>query len=69
MLRDYYPDDASVIHVMTRAEHSYRIALYTTSVSFLFQIVKFCLSILKMFIRERQMIHLAEVFDQSFTLL
>lgn len=28
MLRDYYLDDASVIHVMTRAEHPYRIALH-----------------------------------------
>lgn len=66
MRRDYYLDDASIIHVMTRAEHPYRLALHTsqqTSVSFLFQIVKFCLSVLTMFIHEGQMTHLAEVYD------
>lgn len=55
MLRDYYLDDASIIHVMTRAAHSYRVSLRTsqqTSVSFLFQIVEFCLCVLKMFIYE-----------------
>lgn len=52
---DYYLDDASIIHVMTRAQHSYRVALHSfqqTPVSFLFQMVKFCLEVLKRFVGE-----------------
>lgn len=70
MLRDCYLADASIIHVMTRAEHSYGISPRTSqqiSVSFLFQIVKLCLSIFKMFIHKRQMMHLPELYEQSFT--
>lgn len=67
---DYYLDDASIIHVITRAQHSYRVAPHSfqqTPSSFLFQMVKFCLEVLKRFISEGQKIGRGEVHDWSLT--
>lgn len=69
---DYYLDDASIIHVITRAQHSYRTGQHSfqqTPFSFLFRMVKFCLEVLKRFIGEGQKIGPGEVHDLSLTLL